>query len=190
MAISKSLALANESVLAVTSVPFKVGFTAAGEAPGSSNNVAPPVLNPPPLMRTSPPLTSCTLVLAGRVMVCETVMLPLLALPMMRVPVVIWSNSVSLKPSGPAMVFELVPRLICTLLVYGRRVVLAVPCVLTVLPKFMLLAMRVMLPPLVAVVIAAELALLMPILFELPPSIPVMLTLPPPEVIWVLGSLR
>ncbi len=100
MAISKSLALAKESVLAVTSVPLKVGFTALVEAPGSSNNVPPPVLIPPPLIATSPLLISCILVEVGRVTPIPTVMSPAAASPMMSVPVLILSSSESDKIRG------------------------------------------------------------------------------------------
>ena len=100
-----------ESVLARTSTPDRVGLTAVGVAPGSSRSVPLLVLIWPPLMKMSLLLINCMAVAAVRLMSALTVMAPLLALPMMRVPVVTRSSSSSERPSGPPAGLAAEPRL-------------------------------------------------------------------------------
>ena len=123
MTIAKSLP--KESVLAVTSVPVKVGMTAAGEAPGSRSTVPPAALMPPPSIATLLLLMSCRLVAAERVIPALTVMVPLVALPMTSVPAVMRSSSASVRPSRVAVSSE--PKSMPRPVVVGAMVTLLVP---------------------------------------------------------------
>ena len=193
------------NVLALTSYgPEYVGLT-ANNAPGSSVNVpspvplAPRVLNVPPMMSMSLPLLIRKLLLAVGAMLSVTLTVPLLASPMMIVPVatVTSLSSAVLRRSSSLVELSLAnePRSMAKPLVDCVSVTLPLPDALivagevVVVSKFMLSPITETLPPLAAVVISPELATTTAVPIAPVPSCPVTVTSPPPEVIIEFGAV-
>jgi len=94
--MANSAPAANVTLLAVTSVPAVSGWTTV---PGSSASDPPAVCIVPGSKAITPPLISTTSVLAGREIAALTVIAPLAAAPIVSVPAVMRSSSLSVKPS-------------------------------------------------------------------------------------------